>query len=246
MTMEKQQVDWNSIAENDALWGILSSDEKRNGKWDVNEFFLTGEKEINALINKVKERGINLNWANALDFGCGVGRLTQAMANNFQHCYGIDISNQMIEMANKYNKFGEKCTYIVNDSDDLKTFSNDFFDLIYSSITLQHIPTNHIRRYISEFIKILKPGGISIFQLISYLPVYNRLQPRRRLYSILRTLGFPEKLLFSRFKLNPIRMSFIPEKELVKFIGDVKGKVLHIEKTRLDNGIISNLYFVTK
>jgi hypothetical protein len=61
MTMEKQQGDWNSIAENDALWGILSADEKRNGKWDVNNFFLTGEKEINALINEIKERGISLN-----------------------------------------------------------------------------------------------------------------------------------------------------------------------------------------
>lgn len=246
MTLEEIQRDWDSIAKNDALWGIFSAEGKRGGKWDVEEFFQTGVGEINKLVDKIKGMGIALNWENALDFGCGVGRLTQAMANYFEHCYGIDISPKMIEMANKYNKYGEKCTYIVNHSDNLTVFPSDFFDFIYSTITLQHIEPINIKRYIAEFIRTLRPRGLLVFQLMSFLPLRYRLQPRRRLYSLLNRLGLPEQFLFSKLNLYPIRMSFIAESKLGDFIRMSKGVVLKINSSKFHNGVISNFYFVTK
>ena len=35
----------------------------------------------------------------ALDFGCGIGRLSQALAEHFDQVYGVDISPKMIELA---------------------------------------------------------------------------------------------------------------------------------------------------
>jgi 2-polyprenyl-3-methyl-5-hydroxy-6-metoxy-1,4-benzoquinol methylase len=247
MTLDQIRRDWESIADNDALWGILSAENKRGGKWSLDEFFKTGINEINNLVEiKIKELEIVLNWNNALDFGCGVGRLTQAMATYFKHCYGVDISSKMIELANKYNKYGEKCTYIVNNSDNLKIFSSDFFDFIYTTITLQHMARTNIKSYLEEFIRTLQPKGILVFQLISHLPLRYRLQPTRRLFSVLKKLGFSEQFLFSKLKLCPIRMSFIAESELVDFIRTLNGVVLKINSSKLDNGVISNFYFVTK
>jgi 2-polyprenyl-3-methyl-5-hydroxy-6-metoxy-1,4-benzoquinol methylase len=246
VTLEKQQGDWDSIADFDALWGILSAEEKRGGKWDVNEFFKTGIDEIAKITDKIQSKGIILRSENALDFGCGVGRLTQAMTKYFSHCYGVDVSKKMIEMANKYNKFGDKCQYILNYSEDLSIFSNDFFDLIYSTITLQHISSNHIKLYITEFMRTLKPGGALVFQLPSYLPLIYRLQPRRRLFSFLSALGISQHLLFTKLKLNPIRMSYIAEKEMLDLVKKSGGHLLDIDKTKYTNGIISGFYFVSK
>jgi len=68
-----------------------------------NEFFESGLKEINAVMRYVESLGIDVSRRRALDFGCGVGRLTQAIANYFEEVYGVDIALSMIEQATKCN-----------------------------------------------------------------------------------------------------------------------------------------------
>jgi hypothetical protein len=41
--------------------------------------------------------------------------------------------------------------------------------LVFTSITLQHLPPDAIRRYLEEFLRVAKPGGCVIFQLPSHL-----------------------------------------------------------------------------
>jgi ubiquinone/menaquinone biosynthesis C-methylase UbiE len=245
LKLEKLQKDWDSIARVDALWSILFAAEKKGGKWDVDEFFQNGVKEIEWLRKRITELGIEIKYRNALDFGCGAGRLTQAMADYFGHCYGIDISQTMIDMAVKYNKHGDKASYIVNSAEGLELFSSDFFDLIYSSITLQHIKPEYVKQYIREFLRTLKPGGLLVFQLINYLPLRYRLQPKRRLFTLLRKIGLPARFLFYRMDLSPIQMCYEPESEILDLIKE-SGCVKNIDRTKLDSGIVSNVYFITK
>ena len=42
------------------------------------------------------ERDLSVRRSRSLDFGCGIGRLTQAMAEFFEVCDGVDISPTMI------------------------------------------------------------------------------------------------------------------------------------------------------
>ena len=42
-------------------------------------------------MNHIEEFGITISHKKALDFGCGVGRLTQELACNFEEVYGVDI-----------------------------------------------------------------------------------------------------------------------------------------------------------
>ena len=78
-SLKNTKNEWETLAKLDSLWAILSEKNKRFGKWDVNEFFDTGEKEIAAVIIYLKEKGVFLKRINrVLDFGCGVGRLTRA------------------------------------------------------------------------------------------------------------------------------------------------------------------------
>jgi len=108
---------------------------------------------------------IALGDGSALDFGCGVGRLTQALARYFDQVHGVDISEAMLDLARELNQVGDRCHYHLNSSDDLTLFPSNSFDFVYSNITLQHMPPRYARKYIAEFLRVLKPGGLAVFQI---------------------------------------------------------------------------------
>lgn len=165
MTFKELQESWNHCGKRDPLWSILTHPDKKDNKWDLHEFFATGEREIQELIEYITALGVHLPHNLALDFGCGVGRLTQALAKRFAQVYGLDISSAMIRLANKYNTDTEKCVYRTNIEPDLKSFKDNSFDLIYSSLVLQHMEPVYSKLYINEFIRVIAPHGIIIFQL---------------------------------------------------------------------------------
>lgn len=167
MDVREMQECWNGLGKSDPLWAILTEPEKGGGNWQIDEFMDTGINEIGAVMEYVDSLGIRLPRNKALDFGCGVGRLTQALADHFDEVHGVDIAPSMIALADKYNSHGEKCTYHVNVSSDLRLFADGSFDFIYSNITLQHIKPRYSKKYIQEYLRILNPNGLLIFQLPS-------------------------------------------------------------------------------
>jgi SAM-dependent methyltransferase len=159
---------WESHAQYDPLWAILSDPTKQGRRWDLNEFFETGSKEISVLLYRLAELGIPIARGHALDFGCGVGRLTQALASHFEHAVGVDISPTMVRLAAKLNRHGDRVRYVCNSREDLTVFDSDTFDLIYSDIVLQHVDPAATRHYIADFFRVLKKGGLLVFQLPSH------------------------------------------------------------------------------
>ena len=89
--------------------------------WDVEKFFHSGVLEIDAMI-RYTESIHPLVKKNALDFGCGVGRLTQALAMHFDRVCGVDISPAMIEHARTYQKSAGRSEYLLNETGDLRQF----------------------------------------------------------------------------------------------------------------------------
>jgi SAM-dependent methyltransferase len=167
MNLEELQWNWNQFGKVDPLFAILTNSDKEDHRWNKDEFFNTGENEVKAAIDCIGSLNHKLAFGCALDFGCGVGRLTQALCRYFESCDGVDIASSMIELARRFNKYGERCRYHVNIDDNLRLFRNDSFDFIYSMIVLQHIEPRYSTQYVREFIRVLKPGGIAIFQIPS-------------------------------------------------------------------------------
>ncbi|HEY0455673.1 MAG TPA: methyltransferase domain-containing protein, partial [Verrucomicrobiae bacterium] len=159
---------WNEFGKRDPLWAILTDEKRKNGRWDVNEFFALGQGEIKGVISYLDSLKFPYRRGKALDFGCGVGRLTQALAQYFEECHGVDIASSMIDQARSYNKFGARCQYHLNKATDLKLFANNSFDFIYSNIVLQHNQPENSRKFIREFLRLLAPGGILLFQIPSH------------------------------------------------------------------------------
>lgn len=51
-TLLQNKEDWEDLAELDIYWSILTNPNKKFGKWNINDFFKTGEKEVDGLIKK--------------------------------------------------------------------------------------------------------------------------------------------------------------------------------------------------
>jgi len=159
---------WELAAQRDPLWAILSDETKRGRRWDVNAFFATGRREISLLMYQLRQLDHAPRPGRALDFGCGVGRLTQALGAVFRDVVGVDVSPTMIRLANHVNRLPGSVRYVLNDGDDLQQLDSGSFDFIYSDIVLQHLPPARARAFIGEFLRLLAPGGITVFQLTSH------------------------------------------------------------------------------
>jgi ubiquinone/menaquinone biosynthesis C-methylase UbiE len=163
--LQRSSTYWSHIGAVDPLWAIVTRDSAKNNLWNLGEFFQTGVVDIQWLMDYVQRLNYPFQLGTALDFGCGVGRLSQALCAYFENVVGIDISPPMIERANQYNQYGNRCHYMLNRSDNLSVFADSSFDFIYSALVLQHMPPVFAKGYIREFMRVLKPGGLAVFEI---------------------------------------------------------------------------------
>ena len=165
MGLDRVQRDWECYASTDPFWAILTDPSRKNGGWDESAFFETGRQEVADLLEYLGSLGLHLQRGSALDFGCGVGRLSRALATCFDEVVGLDISPTMISLAREHNSCLPNCTFLQNPGPDLPAVRGRKFDLIYSSITLQHMPPRYSRQYLRNFLRLLAPHGLLVFQL---------------------------------------------------------------------------------
>lgn len=165
MELDELRSHWDLLGRDDPLWAVLTISGKEGGNWDPAEFFRTGQGEIDGVMNYLATLPVSIGRGRALDFGCGVGRLTQALCRHFTRCDGVDIAPSMIDRARRLNSFGERCQYHLNVSSDLALFADNTFDFAYTNIVLQHMKPEYSRKYVGELIRVIGPGGIAVFQL---------------------------------------------------------------------------------
>jgi SAM-dependent methyltransferase len=159
---------WDQHAASDPLWAVLAFPDKRGGRWRLQEFMKTGEREIALLFHRFAELQLQVPSGQALDFGCGVGRLTQALARRLEHVIGFDISPVMIDLARRLNRYPDGARYICTADIGLDELPAQSFGCIYSNIVLQHVAPEISVRYLGELFRLLQPGGLLVFQLPSH------------------------------------------------------------------------------
>lgn len=159
---------WESLGTSDPYWAVLTDPRKKNGGWDKTEFFQTGLDEIDSLLKKIRDQGIQLKFGLALDYGCGVGRLSRALSNSFQRVIGVDISDAMLLEARSANSDFSNIQFLRNNGDSLEGIDDNSVDFIYSNIALQHAPRKNQCLLIREFCRALRPGAALVFQTPSH------------------------------------------------------------------------------
>lgn len=245
MTLDRQRDDWERLAEVDPLWAVLTQPGKRGGRWDRDEFLATGEAEIAGVLATAERLGLPATRRRALDFGCGAGRLTRALAARFETAVGVDISAGMVDTARRLNDDVPGCEFRQNTTAELAGFADGEFDLVYSSLVLQHLPTRGlVEAYVAEFLRVLAPGGVAIFGIPDRISWPYRLAVTRRIYAVLRRLGIAEETLLRRTPLTPMRMTAVREEDVRAHLSALGAALRHTEASE-GGGVRTVRYFAT-
>ena len=232
MNIKSLQKNWDELGKLDPFWAIITAAENKGNNCDINKFFATGKTEIEAVIASLQLLEINLSYRKALDFGCGAGRLTQALADWFDEVHGVDIAPSMIELAQKHNAHDRKCIYHLNNQNNLRIFDDQSFDFIYTNMTLQHMQPQYSKNYLQEFLRVLSADGVLIFQLPSEQNYQNPGEKARELiYKAARNTGLLYSLYHQAKYGTAARMEMygIRKEQVIELIESNSGKIVDIK-----------------
>ncbi|HEY6308106.1 MAG TPA: class I SAM-dependent methyltransferase [Candidatus Angelobacter sp.] len=244
-SLTRLQENWEGFAQVDPLWAICVDSQRRGNQWTKKEFFETGKTEIGRVMTYLRSLGLFSDMGSpALDFGCGVGRLTRALAQYFPECWGVDISPTMIRLAEEFNQDCAQCHFWLNAKDDLHRFPDEHFGFIYSSIVLQHIQRKYVVRYLVELIRVLKAGGIFVFQA-----------PEREksslVYQLRNKVGFRRRITRLRGQKSldafHMKMHCITEREIRELLSRQPVRIVDVKLTNSSTGKFNgNLEFLDR
>ena len=135
--------------------------------WAREEFFDSGIEDVRkCTADFFKEMKFHPAGKRMLDIGCGIGRMTQAFADTFGEAHGVDFSGNMIRIAKALHGEKPNLYFEVNNGVDLSIHKDNFFDFCFSYISFHHIAEFEvIANYIREIDRVLKPGGMFMFQV---------------------------------------------------------------------------------
>ena len=185
--------------------------------------------EMPAIYNELP----NLEGKRVLDLGCGSGNnCIKAVELGASYVVGIDVSKNMIELANEVNK-DEKITY-KNISMENISLLKDKFDVIISSLAFHYI--EDYDKLLKDIYKLLNKKGLLIFSQEHPLSTGTILNEACNFKSKLK-LGGKEYKLLSDYNINGPRE--------MNWLGGTYTKY-HRNISCLINGLINNNYKLCK
>jgi SAM-dependent methyltransferase len=240
------QRDWDELASVDPFWAVLTHSQDKYGGWDREAFFEAGRRELERILARAERIGLPAERNRALDFGCGLGRLTRALADPFANVIGVDVSERFVAGARELNDDLGNCTFEVNASEDLGGLESRSFDLVHSILVLQHLPSDAmIRGYIAEFVRVTAPDGLVVFQIPQRIPRLRRIQPRRRMYRLLRRAGVRPGTLHKRLGLDPMQVRAMDRTKVEAVLRGAGATLLCTEPDLLGGAFASATYYAT-
>lgn len=152
---------WNARARRDPFRYVETS----HWDGDVDAFFALGEDRCALLVDPVLGRfGIDAGSSVALDLGCGLGRISRALARRFATAIGVDVSDEMVDRATALHPSDAypNLRFAVSDGLTLP-LDEDSVDFAFSYEVVQHMPSHDvILRNLREIRRVLRRDGIAL------------------------------------------------------------------------------------
>jgi ubiquinone/menaquinone biosynthesis C-methylase UbiE len=167
--LDRMRSDWNARAREDVRYYVACG---RRGQNDQ-EFFASASDIVHGLEEELKRlpREGSPQARRGLEVGCGPGRLLRPMSRNFGEIQGVDVSDEMIRLAQERFHGAASIQLHATNGRDLSPLPSDYFDFVYSYAVFQHIPSHEVvLSYFAEMRRVLKDGGIARFQLSGLPP----------------------------------------------------------------------------
>lgn len=158
--MNEMRERWDMRARSDAFAYI----ETVRDVPDVDGFFELGEHFASVLVDPELR---DVTRGRALDLGCGLGRVTRALAHRFDEVVGVDVSMEMVRGAKKLHRQEEFPNVTFQATDGLHLpLAQDSVDFVFSYEVFQHLPTREvIRQNLTEVARVLRGDGLALIHV---------------------------------------------------------------------------------
>ena len=128
-------------------------------------FFRTGEDEVGKIVGTIRQRiDPHFQPARAIDFGCGVGRISLAVADYAKTTIGLDVSPSMLREAQK-NRAQRKPRADIQFQHDVPEQPVDW---VCSVLVFQHIQPARGIPILKSLLSRLAVGGVVSLQFTAY------------------------------------------------------------------------------
>ena len=158
--------DWDQRAREDAQYYVAFGRKQQS----ADEFFASAADVLRTLREDLRRfpDGAGISTMTALEIGCGPGRIMLPLSRDFGRIYGVDVSEEMVAIAQRNLAAAPNAEARVSTGVDLSGFADASIDFCYSYAVFQHIPEREfVLSYLREAVRVLKPGGLLKMQFNS-------------------------------------------------------------------------------
>lgn len=219
---------WDKAAEENPYW-YVSSRGDFDAKRDLNEFWASGHS-IWADIKRTTGYAPKPNDV-VVEIGCGVGRLTRAIASEVGAVIAFDISEKMLAIARGASL--PNVEFRLAEGFALPGVADRSADFVLAYCVFQHLPSyDALESYLVEMNRVIKPGCTVAFTL----------SPRNWvfwLFPALRLRAYLREHLLHRGPKGVYRKEWIGIRPSASVLSQISP--LRLQRTPLDAGRI--LYF---
>jgi ubiquinone/menaquinone biosynthesis C-methylase UbiE len=159
--LEASRQFWDEKARENPYWYVSSAGpyEGRN----LAEFWASGPKIWNDL---KRYAGYQPKLTDTVvEIGCGVGRLTRAIAPEAGRAFAFDLSAEMLAIA-RQSVEDANASFNRAETPALPEIADGSVDAFVAYCVFQHLPNlDVLRAYLNTAARVLKPGGMLIFTM---------------------------------------------------------------------------------
>jgi 2-polyprenyl-3-methyl-5-hydroxy-6-metoxy-1,4-benzoquinol methylase len=216
LLLERVQKSWSILGEEKPHWSVLTNTAYEPSSIDENieTFYRSGGQSMRLYLSAIERAFLHHRPKSAcFELGCGVGRITEHLANTFEHVIAADVSAPHIALAReRMDKLSIQNVdfRLLSQLTDLAEIQS--YDTFFSLIVLQHNPPPVIYKMLDLIFQKLNPGGLAFFQVPVYCEGYS----------------FAVKSYLSQDRALGMEMHLIPQKNLFEIMKKHNFDVLEV------------------
>lgn len=151
-------------------WSVEQSEEASVALYSLGDPALL-QAATDEIVSWLSSEGLLGGAREALDLGCGIGRLSAALAPRLRGITGVDISTRMIERARERCRDRPNVRLTLGSGHDLAAFSAASFDLVLAVDVFPYLVQSALalaERHVGEAARLLRPRGELVILNFSY------------------------------------------------------------------------------
>lgn len=166
----RSNVEWQRWGRDDPFYGVATWKGREKGganPWTPEDFYALGQSYWDEFRTRWIAYGVD--FGQVVEIGCGAGRLTKSMALHFADVIGVDVSEEMLDVA-RANISAPNVDLRLGDGITLP-MDNASVDAAFSAHVFQHFDSLALAHAnFAEIARVLKPGGSMMVHLPVVIP----------------------------------------------------------------------------